>query len=212
MELTMGKREYFCIGNLGACKNTIDIAMIVAFTDGTEETFIGTNMERAGKKAGNTLFAENDELWIKTNQKDKSIVKVTLSLNNPNGNVEQYCLRWGIASFDDSINYYSVKWQDTILRSEEIALTVHEESVSICMCTKKHSKAFSVVKKGDTIEKTVEDIELCISADRKILAYYSGDARVETEALLNTSQEIYMKHWICFMTQKKSLQDVCIQL
>ena len=188
MELTMNNNEYFCIGNLGACKNTIDIVMTVTFADGAEETFTGVSMENAGKKAENILFNKNDELWIKTKRNDKKpIVRVTLSLNNPNGELEQYCLKWGIASFDDSICLYSVNWRDTLLASDEIELTVQGNTVSISMHIKRSYAADFAVDKGTSVEKTAEDIKLCISADFKILKNFTGDARAEAETMLNTA-------------------------
>lgn len=189
MELAMGKKDYFCIGNLEPCRNTIDIMMTVAYADGAEETFIGADMNGAQKKAENALLDGNDELWIKTNLRDKSIAKVMLSLNNPNGELEQYCLKWGIASFDDSICLYSVNWRDTLLTSDEIELTVQGETVSVSMRTKKGSSSDPIVAKGDSLQKTAEDIKLCVSADRKILEYYTGDARADAEALLNKAAE-----------------------
>lgn len=187
MELAMGKKDYFCIGNLEPCRNTIDITMTVAYVDGAEETFIGADMNGAQKKAENTLLDGNDELWIKTNLSDKSIAKVMLSLNNPNGELEQYCLKWGIASFDDSICFYNVNWRDTLLTSDEIELNVQGETVSISMRTKRSSAADFAVDKGASVEKTSEDIRLCISADLKILRYFTGDTRAEAETMLNTA-------------------------
>lgn len=187
MELAMGKKDYFCIGNLEPCRNTIDITMTVAYADGGKETFTGVDMNGTQKKAENALLDGNDELWIRT--RDKGITKVMLSLNNPNGELEQYCLKWGIASFDDDALNYIVNWEDTLLESNEIELTVQGETVSISMRTKKSSAVDLVVDKGVSIEKTAEDIRLCISSDLKILRYFTGDARAEAETLLNNAAE-----------------------
>lgn len=192
MELTMEERDYFCIGNLGDCRNTIEITLTVIYADKTEKVLSGADIVGDGKRSESTMFRDG-VLWISTYHNDKKIAGVYLSLNNPNGTIEQYCLRWGIAPCDLKISSskfkFIIEWQKAMLRHDEIAMAVNGDKVSILMLNRKCQTSDFVDGEENYIEKTVEDIELCISADRKILGYYYGDARVEAENLLNMASE-----------------------
>ena len=190
--MKMNKTSYLCIGNIGYCRNTADISMKIVFSDGTMEEYTKKRILEREDRAPNVMLRDND-LMISSKRldrkTDKAIAAAELRLINPNGSVESFNLKWGIADFDIGVNDYTVKWDNSILRFDVIRITSGEQDAEVEFSMSKKVVIEKPKPAGSKQhEKSADDLKGCIEADRGILKYYNSDLSTQALDLLERAE------------------------